>query len=76
VADGPALGKTTKVVSIVADTFAGTASCPSGPGFSVRGTSYALSYTELCNKLDAIKVFFLALSALMAAWILADSFRV
>lgn len=74
------LSKTTQAVNVVAQTFAGGGSCPPPVNFAlsvgpIRG-SYGFSYTPLCNALVLIRGVILALAALVAAYILADSFKV
>jgi hypothetical protein len=74
------LSKTSQAVNVVAQTFAGGGSCPPPVNFAlsvgpIRG-SYGFSYSPLCNALVLIRGVILALAGLMAAYILADSFKV
>lgn len=71
-----ALSKTTKAVSVVSQTFASGGSCPSPLPFSVAGHSYSVSYQPLCDRLYILRVLFIALGGFLAAFILADSFKV
>lgn len=70
------LNKKTQAVAVVAATFASASGCPSPLSFSVRSLSYSFSYQPLCDRLVLLKVLFLAIAGVLAAYILADSFRV
>lgn len=70
------LNKQTQAVAVVAATFASASGCPSPLSFSVRSLSYSFSYQPLCDRLALLKVLFLAIAGVLAAYILADSFRV
>lgn len=72
---GPAITKDTKAVTIGTVSFSG-GSCPAPVAFSAFGRSYAFEYSPLCERLASLAPLFLALSALLAAWIFADGFRV
>lgn len=74
--DSAKLPNATKDVSVVAATFAGSATCPAPITFSAFGASYVLPYDPLCSRLAALRPFILALAAVAAAWVLADSFKV
>lgn len=69
------LSRDTKNISIASMTFRGGA-CPAPVAFSVFGKPYEISYGELCARLASISALLLALSALLAAWIFADGFKV
>ena len=69
--------KAEKAVSIVAQTFAGgSGSCPAPIAFVVFGKSYAISYQPLCDQFALLKYLTMVLGGMIAAFILADSFRV
>lgn len=70
------LDKKTEAVTVTAIAFAGGGGCPAPLGFTAYGHSYAISYQPLCEKLIVLKFIFMSLAAVMAAYILADSFRV
>lgn len=70
------LSKTNVAVSVVAQSFSGGGSCPSPLSFTVIGHSYAVSYQPLCDRLIILKALFMAMAGVMAAFILADSFKV
>lgn len=70
------LTKTTKAVSVVAEAFASGGSCPSSLGFQVMGHTYAFSYQPLCDQMVLLKTLFLVMAGVVAAFILADSFKV
>jgi hypothetical protein len=74
-ASGDTITHDTKNISITSASFAG-GSCPGPISFSAFGRSYAFTYSEMCNRLQTLGTLFLALSALLAAWIFADGFRV
>jgi hypothetical protein len=63
-------------LTLTTTAFAGSAACPAPLSFSVKGMSYSLSYQPLCNVLASLKALFMAMAAVLAAFILADSFRV
>lgn len=70
------LNKSTRAVSVVATAFASSSGCPAPLSFAVRGSSYSISYQPICDRLIVLKVLFLAIAGVLAAYILADSFRV
>lgn len=63
-------------VAVTPVTFASGGSCPSPLGFTVIGKNYAISYQPLCDQLYILKALFLMMASVVAAYILADSFRV
>lgn len=56
--------------------FASSEVCPADLGFSVMGRVYAISFAPLCDGMRIVKAIVLLLSGLMAAFIIADSFRI
>lgn len=74
--DTPSIEKTNSVVSVTAVAFASSAGCPAALSFSVIGRPYSFSYDPLCDQLGALKNLFVAIAGFMAAYILANSFRV
>lgn len=69
------LVKKSVAVTVVLTAFAG-GSCPPGITFSAMGRSYSISYTPICDTLALLKFLFLAISGVIAAYILAETFRV
>ena len=70
------LKKSTHAVNVVATAFASGSGCPAPLSFSVRGLSYSISYQPVCDRLAILRVLFIAMAGVIAAFILADSFRV
>lgn len=70
------LRKETNQVSVIPESFAEVASCPAPLNFAVMGKSYSISYQPLCNLMIYLKFIILAISAFIAAYVLADSFKV
>jgi len=70
------LSNTDKAVTVVAASFASGGACPSALGFNVAGRSYSISYQPLCDRLYMLKALFLSIAAVLAAFVLADSFKV
>jgi hypothetical protein len=70
------LSKETKNVTVDPVTFAPGGACPAPLSFTAFARSYAFQYTPLCNQLAKVAPLFMALAAFVAAWILADSFKV
>lgn len=70
------LNKKTQAVTVTAVTFATSSLCPAPIAFTIRGASYAVSYQPMCDRLALLKTLFLALAGVLAAYIVADSFRV
>lgn len=66
----------THAVAVTAVAFASSSVCPSPLSFTLRGASYGVSYQPLCDRLALLKALFLALAGVLAAFIVADSFRV
>jgi hypothetical protein len=63
-------------VSIVSQAFSMGGGCPAPLPFTVLGHQYAISYTPLCDQMFVLRFIFIALGGFIAAFILADSFRV
>ena len=72
----PALQKDTLAVVVTPETFSSTAGCVPPLSFSVLGHSYFIAYTPICDAMIYLKFIILAGCTFMAAYILADSFRV
>lgn len=70
------LNKTSQAVTVVATTFASSSSCPAPLSTTVFGSQVQISYSPLCDVLGNLKFLFAAIAAFIAAYILADSFRV
>jgi hypothetical protein len=73
---GETVGATTRDVTVQPVEFAQGGGCPTAPSFTVLGSTYSVSYSPLCDALGNLKYLFLAMAALLAGYILADSFRV
>ncbi len=72
--EGAELRKDTYNVSVTPVAFA-TGSCPPSIALSVFSKSYEISYQPMCNQLELLKFLFLAMAGFVAAYVLADSFR-
>lgn len=70
------LNKKTQAVTVTAVAFASSSVCPSPLSFNVRGSSYSVSYQPMCDRLAMLRTLFLAIAGVLAAFIVADSFRV
>lgn len=70
------LNKKTQAFTVTAVAFASSSVCPSPLSFSVRGSSYSVSYQPMCDRLAMLRTLFLAIAGVLAAFIVADSFRV
>jgi hypothetical protein len=66
----------THAVTVTAVAFSSSSVCPAPLSFTLRGASYGVSYQPLCDRLALLKTLFLALAGVLAAFIVADSFRV
>lgn len=64
------------VVTVTAAAFASSSACPAPLGFDVIGHHYAFSYQGMCDRLAMLKFLFLMMGGIVAAYILADSFKV
>lgn len=62
-------------LTVVPTAFQSSTSCPSGPAFSAFGHQYSLSYEPICTGMAAVRPVIVFMGAAMAAWVLADSFR-
>ena len=56
--------------------FVGGSGCPSPLSFTVAGGSYSVSYQPLCDRMVWLKALLLVMASFIAAYILADSFKV
>jgi len=70
------LNTSTHAVSVTPVVFAQVMACPAPLSFSVLSSSYSISYQPLCDRLALLRVLFLAMAGVLAAFVLADSFRV
>jgi hypothetical protein len=70
------MSRTSQAVSVTAAAFASSNGCPSSIPLVAYGRSYAISYQPICDRLVYVKVLFLAMAAVGAAFILSDSFKV
>lgn len=70
------LTKKVTPVSVTSINFASSSACPAPLSFTVRGATYGVSYQPLCDRLFILKALFLAMAGFLAAYILADSFKV
>lgn len=68
--------KTTHALDITAKAFNGSAACPAPVQVNAMGQTYDISYDPLCDKLALIKPLMLLFAAFLAAYVLADSFKV
>jgi len=68
--------KTTQAVAVSTVSFSSGGACPSPLTFSVIGQSYGVSYQPLCDQMFILRALFLAMAGVLAAYILADSFKV
>lgn len=75
-ADPDQLDRTDHVVTVTPVTFASSAGCPAPLTFNVGPSAYSISYQPTCDRLALLRVLFLAIAAVLAAFILADSFRI
>jgi hypothetical protein len=69
------IGRESKDVAISPTAFA-AGSCPAPVSFTAFDRSYSFNYDDLCSRLSSLAGLFMALAALVAAWIFADGFRV
>jgi Neisseria meningitidis TspB protein len=65
-----------KAFEYIPVTFASSASCPAPINFDVFGHQYMVAWTPFCDMAAAIRGVVLVLGGMMAAFVLADSFRV
>jgi len=72
----PDLRKETSAVTVDPVAFAAGSGCPSPLSFTIPTGSYSISYQPLCDRLFILKALFVAMGAFIAAYVLADSFRV
>jgi hypothetical protein len=70
------MAKTSHAVAITAALFASSNGCPSPIPITAFGRSYAISYQPLCDRLVYVRVLFLAMAGVGAAFILSNSFKV
>jgi hypothetical protein len=74
--ENPTLPKSSIPFVFTPKVFGGGASCPAPLSFSVRGASYSVGFQPICDQLVYLKALMLMLAGVMAAYILADSFKV
>lgn len=70
------LEKTSSAVTVTAVAFATSATCPSPLSFAINSSTYSVSYEPLCDRLNVLRALFLAMAGFVAAYVLANSFRV
>ena len=68
-------GKDHEVV-VTPTPFLNTASCPAPLSLTVFGATYSISYQPLCDQMSIMRALVLAIAGVMAAFVLADSFRI
>jgi hypothetical protein len=56
--------------------FASSASCPAALSFTVFGATHEISYQPMCDQMSILRALMLCLAGVLAAYILADSFRI
>jgi len=74
--DSPQLSASSVAVAVTAKVFAGTGSCPAPLSFTAMGQTNSISYQPICDQMVYLRALMLALAGLLAAYILADSFRI
>jgi len=77
--DKPDLDKMSKSdipFQVITEVFSSSSGCPSDLSFNVIGRSYAISYLPLCDRLALLRTLFICMAGVMAAYILADSFKI
>jgi len=62
--------------TLATEVFSSSSGCPSDLTFSVIGRSYAVSYRPICDRLALLRTLFICMAGVMAAYILADSFKI
>jgi hypothetical protein len=70
------MSKASQAVSVTAAAFASSNGCPPPISMVALGRTYALSYQPICDRLVYVKVLFLAMAGVGAAFILSNSFKV
>ena len=70
------LKKTERALNITAAAFTSSAACPAPVQLAVMGQNYEIPYDPLCDKLALIKPLMMLFAAFVAAYVLADSFKV
>ena len=76
-AQAPKIPSKEVAVKVTPKTFSGGAgSCPAPLTFTFMTHTGEISYQPLCDQLSLLRALFLALAGVMAAYILADSFKV
>lgn len=68
--------KKTPVVVTPIPFAGGGGSCPAPLTLNVFGAAHEISYQPICDQLSILRALMLAIAGLMAAYILADSFKV
>ena len=69
------ISKANHDVTVTPVTFLKNSACPTAQTFAVHGLSYSVSYQPLCDRLALLRFLFLAMAGFLAAYVLADSFR-
>jgi hypothetical protein len=72
----PILPKSKSPFTLAVKTFSGSGGCPAPLTFAVRGLSYSVGFQPICDQLLYLKALMLMIAGVMAAYILADSFKV
>lgn len=70
------LTNVSKAFTVASVAFASSSTCPAPLSFTVAAHSYSVSYQPLCDRLYILRTLFLMIAAFIAAWIVADSFKV
>lgn len=68
--------KSTSAVSVVAVNFTSASACPAPLSFTAMTHTYSISYQPLCDRLALLRTLFLMVAGVIAAYILANSFKV
>lgn len=66
----------TQEFTVTPATFSSSAGCPPPVSFQMFGQAYEFSYSGACNVLATLRALMLAMAAVLAAYIVADSFKV
>jgi len=74
--DPDKLAKSDIPFQVITEVFSSSNGCPSDLSFNVIGRSYAISYRPLCDRLGLLRTLFICMAGVMAAYILADSFKI
>lgn len=63
-------------VKVTPVSFASSGSCPAPLSMTAFSQTYQISYQPLCDQMSIFRALFMVMSAFVAAWILANSFKV